>query len=1647
MENNEPFIVGIGASAGGLKALEKLVSGLPVKRDNIAIVIAQHLSPDYESKMVHLLQSHAKWPIVKAENDQPLEGGKIFVCPSDREISVVGNTLCLTNEHEPRQPRPSINRLFHSIAVTAGKRGLGVLLSGTGRDGTEGFKHIKESGGYTIIQNPEEAAYGQMPSSANDAGYVDVVTDAKGIGNEIHKYVTNYKTVTQNGDEEKDQNLKSILRLLANKTGTDFERYKSSTINRRILKRLDALAIPDIEKYLMYIRKNPAELDLLYETVLIGVTEFYRDREAFDDLEKYLKKALDQKPAEANVRIWSVGCATGEEAYSVAIMLHELLGDDLHGKKVQIFATDIDEHALAFGRRGIFDKNQVANFSQELLERYFNLDSGKYEVKKRIRQMVLFSKHDITVDPPFVRLDLITCRNLLIYFKDELQREVMSLFHYALNEKGLLLLGKSESISQLTNLFGVEEKKQKIFRKKSDVQINTLSLNAFKKAGKRKESRSTKANHEMSLEEIAQQTLIHTYEHPYIILDESMEVVYIKGKMQPYVDLSEGALNANALKVIQKDLHIELRAVYNKSKRDKKTKKTKVFRFQAMQGEILVRLTAKPLIYPKNEKDYFMVIFEEIDQEARYPFSLDKVEQDENINAIRVIELEQELEATKEHLQTFTEELETSNEELQSLNEELQSTNEELKSSNEELETSNEELQSANEELQTANTELGLTNETLIEKEAALSEAKQELETIKERFEVALQNSDIFIAYQDKDLRYEWIHNKSTKFANVEVIGQTDQSLIEENAEIIQFKREVMERGKTNRQTFHSNDSYWDTTSNPVFENGNVIGIRTVAINITKQIKSRQMLERQDSITKSIAKENNESILAIDPDYNILIANASFKLLVEATINHSIRSNDNARQFLEHFPDPSTKTTGLFREAFEGKKILIESKALRLINGEEHYYDIRIAPVKDPMGKIIGGAMVCHDVTGRVQMDIQVREVLQRSANLTGDEFFKDLTSQLCHIFKVKYAYVGIMDKKNNDITTKALRVNGKLAQNFTYALPASPCERVSINEHGKYIDGVREKFPEDPKLQRWNAQSYMGVPINSPLTGEILAILVMIDDKPFTSPFHYDHILRILTLRAGAELERQNNENRIRSKDKQLQRITENVPEVIYEYEAHDVDHAKSKFTYLSPSINWIFETTAEEILKDSQKFWNRLHEEDVQSLKDTIRESEKSQTSFSWEGRVVRRETKDIRWIKVVSQPEKERDSTMYRKWHGIIEDITELKNTQLDLIEAREKALSAIRAKEEFLATMSHEIRSPLHAILGLSGILLKEEPRPEQEENLRALKFSSESLMHLINDILDYSQIEAGKAKLEVGPFSLRQLVESLEQAHLPVAKELGNTITTDVGEDVPDIVRGDQMKLAQVLNNLVSNAVKFTNEGRVEVVISLKKKEKERVYLLFRVVDTGIGIPKELQSEVFEKFSRVSTPGKKVKGTGLGLTITKKLLSMMDSTIHLKSEPGKGSEFFFTVPLELEDKTQGALDEPADTPSLEGQNMSILVVEDMEINRMVLIQFMKKFWGVEADEAENGKIALEMIRNKDYDVVLLDVRMPVMDGYECAEAVREMGGKYADLPIIALTADSQDRVTLLDKGNFTDILTKPYAPEDLYNKLTAFHKKK
>lgn len=720
-------IVGIGASAGGLEACSELMKNLPPET-GMAFILVQHLDPKHESLWPEILSRTTQMPVREIKNNVRVKSNHVYVIPPNRDLTILRGTLNLIPRPETRGQHMSIDFFFESLAQDQKSRAIGVVLSGIASDGTHGLKAIKAEGGITVAQDPKSAKYDGMPTSAIRAGVVDLILPPEGIAKELarvssHPYVSASEGPPETSESnlpsddrepQPDESLRRIFLLLRNQTHVDFSIYKYSTVHRRIERRMLLHKMGNISDYSQYLGGHPEEVSALYNDILINVTEFFRDSEAFKALKtSVFPVLLKDRGGEVPIRIWVPGCATGEETYSLAISLLECLGDRTHRARIQFFATDISEQALQKARVGIYPESSTHGISKERLKRFFDVVEGGHKINKMLRDMCLFSRHDVTSDPPFSKLDLVSCRNLLIYFSPLLQKRVIPVFHYALNPKGFLWLGRSETPAGFSNLFAPLDKANRIYSK-----IHTWAPMTFgfpRSTYVPEPSDPGVTSQELrrnggDFQKDADRIVLSEYAPAGVVVNNNMEILQFRGRTTRFLEPAPGQPSHNLLKMARPELLPGLRmTIHAARKQNKAVRKEGIALGQYGKGEpVSVEVVPTNPMAPLKDRK-FLVLFESEEpltprERRRRGKTRGKGVSGPEIK--RITQLEHELNVTKENQASFAEEYEISQEELTSANEELQSGNEELQSTNEELETSKEELQSANEELTTVNDEL-----------------------------------------------------------------------------------------------------------------------------------------------------------------------------------------------------------------------------------------------------------------------------------------------------------------------------------------------------------------------------------------------------------------------------------------------------------------------------------------------------------------------------------------------------------------------------------------------------------------------------------------------------------------------------------------------------------------------------------------------------------------------------------------------------------------------------------------------------------------------------------------------------------------------------------------------------------------------------
>jgi two-component system CheB/CheR fusion protein len=868
-----PTVVGIGASAGGLTALQKLLSHFPGD-SGLAFVVVVHLSPDHESHLADVLQPHVSFPVDQVKETTLLEPNHLYVIPPNANLSAIDTHLRLSKLEERRQERAPIDHFFRTLAKAHDGNAIAVVLTGTGHDGSLGVKEIKANGGLVIVQDPNEAEFDGMPQSAIGTGMVDLVLPLEEIPSSILRFEGTQPRIftsanSENVAREDGILLQKVLAQVHARTDRDFSRYKRSTVLRRIGRRMQLNHTGDLTNYLETLRERPDEVRALADDLLITVSSFFRDREFFEKLEKeIIPRILAKKGNEQGIRLWSVGCATGEEAYSLAILVVEE-ADRLEMKgQIQIFASDLNGRALERAREGLYTGDIETDVNPERLKRFFERENGHYRIRKDIRDLVVFAPHNLLADPPFSRLDVVSCRNLLIYLDREVQHDVIELFHYALNPEGTLVLGSAESIDG-SELFLVEDKKLCIFRKRNvPAREPRLPVFPLARTGFRNEaiSRDLHLPEPISHGNLHQQ-MVERYAPPSVLVGPENKIVHLSEHASRYLIHPGGEPTTNILMVAREELRIELQVCIQAAREKKEP---------IDSGPISVLFpneNPRPVVMhvrPAMEADrdgFVLVIFEEREVLApRAVISAAVLSSSATVDRIK--ELETEVSLTRQRLQSIIEEYESSREEMKASHEEAQSSNEELRSTMEELETSKEELQSINEELQTVNQQ----NKLKVEELAQLSSDLQNL----------LTSTDIATLFLGRDLRILRFTPKLSELFNIlatdrgrpisDITHRLGYGELQEDAESVLVRLVPIER------EMQDDKGRWYLTRVLPYRSTDdrIGGVVITFVDIDQRKKAEQQMLEAKRAAENIIENLHEPLVILAFDLSVRSANRSF---------------------------------------------------------------------------------------------------------------------------------------------------------------------------------------------------------------------------------------------------------------------------------------------------------------------------------------------------------------------------------------------------------------------------------------------------------------------------------------------------------------------------------------------------------------------------------------------------------------------------------------------------------------------------------------------------------------------------------------------------------------------------------------------------
>ncbi len=963
------FCVGIGASAGGLEALEQFFKNMP-NDSGLSFVVVQHLSPDYKSLMVELLSKHTQMKVFRAEDGMEIQPNCIYLIPPKKNMTVFHGKLFLTEQEHHHVINLPIDIFLRSLADDFGDKSIGIILSGTGSDGTLGIRAIKGIGGMVMAQDDSSAKFDGMPRSAIATGLVDYILPADKMPEELLKYVKHpltFKTEQKQNFSNQETTLGKILSIIRNHTSVDFTYYKPNTIIRRLERRISINQINSYENYVTYLEQSSKEVNILYKELLIGVTKFFRDQESFDILrEQVIPRIFKTKKKDEPIRLWSVGCSTGEEAYSLAILLKEYQDTTGNNQDIKIFATDLDKESIEFGSIGFYPESIVADVSMERLKKHFIKKDKGYQIKETIRKMVIFATHNIIKDPPFSKIDMISCRNMLIYLKPIMQKRVLSLFHFSLSKQGFLFLGSSESLGDLARNFNTINSKWKIYSFKDSYASDQLGEYLMPNIQRSKVLTGindglivTKPSISEFTENIYN-TIIDEFIPPTIIVDENFELVHICKDVNRFIKIPPGKISYDILTMIRKELSTAVSIALHKALKEDKEIVYNDFKLKEQNEVHHINIRVKPAREKDKTRRLIFVMFEEreVEKISKKNTENHTIEYDTNQ---QIKDLELELKYTRENLQATIEELGTSNEELQA-------TNEELISSNEELQSTNEELQSVNEELYTVNSEY----QNKIE---VLTQLNNDINNL-------LKNTNIGTVFLDRNLLIRKYTPAVTAAINIlEMdIGRPIHHIshntfydkfIEDIENVLRtlVPREVEIKGKKNNW-FLMRILPYRTLENAID------GVVITFFDITERKQFEEKIARKNSLLISVLENSPIASTILNEKGNITFANHMAEKVLGITKDEITKRTYNAPKWKITTEDdqPFDSNELPFARVMQTAKPVFDIiHKIQWPNGIQKTLSINASPIFDDQQNVTGAICTLLDVTEKRKLEEKIK--------------------------------------------------------------------------------------------------------------------------------------------------------------------------------------------------------------------------------------------------------------------------------------------------------------------------------------------------------------------------------------------------------------------------------------------------------------------------------------------------------------------------------------------------------------------------------------------------------------------------------------------------------------------------------------------------
>lgn len=1568
-----PKIVGIGASAGGLEAFTSLLRSLPTD-SNVAYVLVQHLDPTHRSLLSELLGKTTSIPVREIEQNSTVEPNHIYVIPPNCDLKIADGVLVLTPRKKTGGAARSIDHFFASLAQDQKENAIGVILSGAGSDGAEGIKAIKEAGGVTFAQD-DTAKYDSMPRSAVSTGCVDFVLPPTAIAEEIARILSTPNRVRRRaaanaktrsgkvgtrtrpfgGDPEqgvnwptapRDLNLRKIFTLLRTKAGVDFSFYRTNTIRRRLARRLALNKVTDLDRYVRILREKPSEIDALYQDLLINVTSFFRNPKVFEVLKSDVFPKLLKSSGRDSLRIWVAGCSTGQEPYSLAMAYHEFIQQSGSHLPLQIFASDVNASVLQVARTARYSKHEVEGVTKARLERFFIRENDDYRVNKTIRDTVIFAQQNLLTDPPFTRVDLISCRNMLIYLEPALQQRIIPSFHYALRPNGCLVLGSSESVGQFSNLFEPFDKGQKIYFKKPVASWTraarpTTPASLKSTVAVAPELRIPEFN-TLDAQKEADRITVSKYGPVAVLINEDGDVLQFRGDTRRYLALPNGKATLQLQRLVQDGLALPLQRALNRAKKENKPIREKDIRFSSRDERISIEVV--PL---KNQPmRCFLIFFEKTAAPAASPSRAHASNGEAALSKAdlkRFNELKQEFNQTRERLQNLQEQHETSVEELQAANEEVQSANEELQSLNEELETSNEELESSNEELTTLNEELAVRNSELQESERKLREQGQMLELAP------------VLARSPKDRVLFW--NRGAErlygYTKEEAIGQNSHMLLRSqySQPLEAITQQLHARGAWEGEVFQRRKdgkvlciaSQWVVHSD---DQKKIRGILQTDTDITAIKEAEKALRESEEFNRGVLESSPDCIKVLDLDGRLLYLSPAARKLLEVTDQESY-----GRAHWSTFWDGEGRADleNALRGAKAGQPVRFQGQ-YRTAAGNLKWWDVAIHPMLDGQGRPERLLAVSRDITEQKNAELAAAERARLAAlraeivyaiamgsevgqtlQQVTDRMAANLQGTLARIWTLApgesvlqlQGSSGAFRKAGPDSASVSIGSGliGKIAQTCKpYFIGQGKNGKVPETEW-RVADGINY-FAGLPLIVKDRSVGVIGLYAREQIEERILEEVRLSADA-ISEFIHRTQVeadrqrLFDEALAARNQVEILNGVGRAIAAELDLPRLAQSVTDA-----AAQLTHAESGvFIYLLTDERG--ESTVRYAVCGRAP---REFSKDLQ-LKNGVLGATLASAAIVRSGDIK----KDPRHGKNVAQligllgdlpvtsylavPVALRSGEILgglffgHSHPGIFTEREEKTVVSLAaqasvamdnarLFDQLERKVSSRTAKlqetiselQAFSYTVSHDLRAPLRAMQSYAQVLQQDYAERLDEvanEYLTKIVSAGGRLDRLIQDVLTYSRIS--RADVTLRPVNLDRLVRDIIDQY-PMLQAPAGSVTIE--GPLPDVL-AEESSATQCFSNLLGNAVKFVPKDRIPE-IRLSAEDAGPMVRVW-VKDNGIGIAPEHHERIFKMFERVD-PSKKYDGTGIGLAIVRRAMERMGGRVHLESTLGAGSQF-------------------------------------------------------------------------------------------------------------------------------------------------------